>query len=429
MGETVDILILAGRIVTSKGASHSPLKGDNFCSVTETENGAVAIKNGRIIAVGEEEDILKEYPPEQSRQVIEAGGKTLTPGFIDPHTHVVFGGSREDEFALRISGVPYLEILKKGGGILETVRATREASFPDLLEKSRIHLNRMLAGGTTTAEVKSGYGLDLDTELKMLKVIQQLDREHPMDLDPTFLGAHAIPPEYKDRTDDFIDFMAEKVLPRVAEENLAKNCDIFCEEGIFNIEQSRKLLTKAQDLGFEIRFHADEMVSLGGAQLAAELGARSADHLLKISEEGMEAMARREVVATLLPATPFTLMKEEYAPARKMISAGVAIALASDFNPGSCPTHSLPLVMTLACLKMKLTPEEALNGVTINAAHSLGRAGEIGSIEEGKMADLVIWDAPNHRFLPYHYGTNLVDTVIKRGRVVVEKGKIKEGKK
>lgn len=427
MVERADLIISAGKIVTTTGASQTPLTGRDFSRVTVIENGAVAIASGKILAVGKKEEIEKSYPLEQARRVIEAPGKTITPGFIDPHTHTVFGGSREDEFALRISGVPYLEILQKGGGILDTVRATRETPYQDLLEKSRKNLDRMILGGTTTAEVKSGYGLDLDTELKMLQVIKQLDKEHFMDLEPTFLGAHAIPREYRDRPDDFIDFMAEEVLPRVAQAELAKNCDIFCEEGIFNIEQSRRLLKKAQELGFDIRFHADEMVSLGGAQLAAELGARSADHLLKISREGMQAMAEKGVVATLLPATPFTLMKDEYAPAREMIEAGVAVALASDFNPGSCPTHSLPLVMTLSCLQMKLTPEEALNGVTINAAHSLGKAGEIGSIEAGKRGDLVIWDAPNHRFLPYHYGTNLVDTVVKNGRVVVQKGKLKEG--
>lgn len=428
MAEGADLLIFAGKVVTSNGASENPLSGEKLSQIEVISEGAVAVKDGKIVAVGPEKEVGEKFPQEQARRVIEAPGKTLTPGLIDPHTHTVFGGSREEEFALRISGVPYLEILKKGGGILDTVRATRETPYEALLEKSRKHLDRMLGQGTTTAEVKSGYGLDLDTEMKMLQVIKQLDREHFMDLEATFLGAHALPPEYRERPDDFIDFMAEEVLPRVAEEKLAKNCDIFCEEGIFDIEQSRRLLRKALELGFEIRFHADEMVSLGGAELAAELGARSADHLLKISKEGMQAMSEKGVVATLLPATPFTLMKNEYAPAREIIDSGVTVALASDFNPGSCPTHSLPLVMTLACLQMKLTPEEALNGVTINAAHSLGRAQEIGSIEVGKQGDLVIWDAPNHRFLPYHYGSNLAETVIKRGRVVVESGRIKEGK-
>ncbi len=428
MAERADLLIFAGKVVTSNGASEKPLSGEKLSQIEVISEGAVAVKDGKIVAVGPEKEVGEKFPQEQARRVIEAPGKTLTPGLIDPHTHTVFGGSREEEFALRISGVPYLEILKKGGGILDTVRATRETPYEALLEKSRKHLDRMLGQGTTTAEVKSGYGLDLDTEMKMLQVIKQLDREHFMDLEATFLGAHALPPEYRERPDDFIDFMAEEVLPRVAEGKLAKNCDIFCEEGIFDIEQSRRLLRKALELGFEIRFHADEMVSLGGAELAAELGARSADHLLKISKEGMQAMSEKGVVATLLPATPFTLMKNEYAPAREIIDSGVAVALASDFNPGSCPTHSLPLVMTLACLQMKLTPEEALNGVTINAAHSLGRAQEIGSIEVGKQGDLVIWDAPNHRFLPYHYGSNLAETVIKRGRVVAESGRLKEGK-
>ncbi len=429
MSRGADLLLLGCQIITSRGASTAPLLGSDLGCLTVFEKGAVAIKGGLIAGLGPEEEIVQRFPPEECRRVIETPGKMITPGLIDPHTHAVFGGSREDEFALRISGVPYLEILQKGGGILDTVQATRSTPYEELLEKSRRNLDRMLLGGTTTAEVKSGYGLDLETEMKMLQVINQLDREHPLDLEATFLGAHALPPEYQGRTDEFIDFMAEEVLPRVVQADLARHCDIFCEEGIFSINQSRRLLQKARDLGLALRFHADEMVSLGGAELAAELGAGSADHLLKISQRGIEAMAREQVVANLLPATPFTLMKNEYAPARDMIEQGVAIALASDFNPGSCPTHSVPLIMTLACLQMKMTPEETLNAVTINAAHSLGLGREIGSIEEGKKADLIIWEASNPRFIPYYYGTNLVQTVIKEGRVVVEEGQLKEVKK
>ncbi len=427
MPGNVDLLLTAGNVITAGGFKKEAARGEAMRKLEIIEDGAVAVRGEKIIEVGPREKVLEKIAKETAHTFIHAPGMTLTPGFVDPHTHSVFGGFREDEFALRISGIPYMEILKEGGGILETVRATRKTSKDELLEKSRKVLDRILLNGTTTVEIKSGYGLDLENEVKMLEVIDQLQKEHPVDIIPTFLGAHALPEEYAGRSDDFIDYMKDEVLPYVAERKLARFCDVFCEEGVFSVEQSRRLLRKAKELGLEIRFHADEMVSLGGAELAAELGAASADHLLEISLAGMEKMATADVTATLLPATPFTLMKDKYAPAREMIDRHVPLALASDFNPGSCPTHSIPLIMTLACLKMKMTPEEAFIAVTINAAHSLGLGEDVGSIEPGKQADLVLFDVPNHRFIPYYYGINLVDTVVKKGKIIVEKGCFKEG--
>lgn len=418
MTNSCDLLINADCIATAAPTA-SPLIKDDLQQLQIYQKGAIAIKEDRIVMVGSQKEVFNNYPPSQAKQFFSAAGKTILPGFVDPHTHTIFGGSREDEFAERLLGVPYMEILQKGGGILETVRQTRKASFAELYQAAKKHLDRMLKGGTTTLEVKSGYGLDLNTEIKMLEVIAALNQEHPLDLIPTFLGAHALPLEYEGRSDAYIDFVIAEVLPVVSASKLAKYCDVFCEEGVFSIEQSRRLLRRAQELTFEVRFHADEMISLGGAELAAELGAVSADHLLQISENGIAQMSQKGVIATLLPTTPFTLMKEKYAPARKIIEGGVAVALASDFNPGSSPTHSMPLVLTIACLKMKMTIEEAINAATINAAFSLGLNQEVGSIEAGKKADLVVFDAPNYRYIPYHYGVNLVEAVIKNGKLVL----------
>ncbi len=424
MSKPTDLIILADKVVTSHGFSDRPAKGSDLGEIKVIEDGAVAVVADVITAVGPRREVLDGISLSGKEKIIDARGQVCLPGFVDPHTHTVFGGSREDEFVLRITGTTYMEILEGGGGILDTVRATKAMSYEELLAKTRLHLDRIIEGGTTTLEIKSGYGLDFETEIKMLEVMAQLQKEHPVDIVPTFLGAHALPPEYSGRPDEFIDFIIEDVLPYIAEKELAEYCDVFCEKGVFDIEQSRRLLAAAKELGFGIRLHADEMVSIGGAELAAELGAHSADHLLEASSEGIKKMAEQNVIATLLPATPFTLMKGKYAPARDMINNSVAVALASDFNPGSSPTHSMALVMTLACLKLKLTPEEALNGVTINAAHSIGRSREVGSIEVGKKADLVIFDAPNHRYIPYHFGVSLVDKVIKGGRLVVERGKL-----
>jgi len=422
---TVSLLIKnAAQVVTSKGASAKPLVGEELGQLEVIEDGAVAVSGDQITAVGPTADLLKLIKTDRQTKVIDAANKVVLPGLIDPHTHVVFGGSREHELALKLQGVPYLEILARGGGILSSVEATRAASEDQLVERGLKYCRQMLAQGTTTAEAKSGYGLSTEAELKTLRAVKRVDAAQPVDLVPTFLGAHAVPKEYKGKPDRYLDLVIDEMLPQVVEQKLARYCDVFCEEGVFSIEQSRRLLTAARAAGLELKLHADEIVPLGGAELAAELGAVSADHLLVVSDLGIEKMAAAGVIAVLLPGTTFYLREEHYAPARKMIEAGVPVALASDFNPGSSPNNNLQLVINIACLYLRLTPAEVINALTINAAHALGRAAAIGSIEAKKAADLVIFDAPNYDYLAYRYGTNLVDTVIKNGAVVVEGGSV-----
>lgn len=399
---------------------------------TADDAPVVACWEGRILAVGPRADLLRViegggYP--LSRFVrIDAAGGTVTPGLIDAHTHLLFAGSREGELVLRQRGAGYLEILDAGGGILSTVAATRAASVDALEEHGRRWLGEMLAHGTTTIEAKSGYGLDLATELRLLDVAYRLGTAGPIDVLPTWLGAHAVPVEYRSRpdgTEAYVRHCIEEQLPGVAAQGRARFADVFCERGVFSADQSRRILEAAERYGLQPRLHADEIVPSGGAELAVEIGALSADHLASPSEEGIAALARaaeseRPVVATLLPATTWFLMHDDFAPARALIERGVPVALATDFNPGTSPTPSLPHVMTVACLELKLTPSEALAAVTINAAHALGQGDEIGSIEPGKAADLVIWRVPTHRQLPYWPAANLVRTVVKRGRVVLE---------
>lgn len=420
---TVSLLIKnAAQVVTAKGASAKPLIGEALGSIEVIGDGAVAISGDQITAVGPTAEIIKQIKTDRQTKVIDAAGKVVLPGLVDPHTHVVFGGSREHELALKLQGVPYLEILARGGGILSSVEATRAASEDQLVERGIKYCRQMLAQGTTTAEAKSGYGLSTEAELKTLRAVRRVAAAQPVDLVPTFLGAHAVPKEFKGESDRYLDLVIEEMLPQVVEQKLAHYCDVFCEEGVFSIEQSRRVLTAARAAGLELKLHADEIVPLGGAELAAELGAVSADHLLVISERGIEKMAAAGVIAVLLPGTTFYLREKHYAPARKMIDAGVPVALATDFNPGSSPNNNLQLVINIACLYLRMTPAEVINAVTINAAHALGRAVKIGSIEENKLADLVIFDAPNYDYLAYRYGTNLVETVIKNGTVVVEGG-------
>ena len=352
-----------------------------------------------------------------------------TPGLIDAHTHLLFGGSREGELILRQRGAGYMEILEAGGGILSTVAATRAADEADARAHGRRWLDEMLSHGTTTIEAKSGYGLDLATELRLLEVAHQLGQEGPIDVLPTWLGAHAVPPEYRgrpDATEAYVRCVIEEQLPGVAAQGRARFCDVFCEEGVFTAEQSRRILTAAAAFGMAPRLHADELQPSGGAELAAELGALSADHLAAPSAAGIDALAdaagsAHPVVATLLPATTWFLMSEHVAPARRLIEAGVPVALATDFNPGTSPTASLPLVMTVACLALGLSPAEALAAVTINAAHALRLGDEIGSLEPGKVADLVVWGVPTAEQIPYWPGADLVRTVVKRGRIVHER--------
>ncbi len=413
------LLINAGQLVTVAGNSDHPKRGEELSEIAVITDGAVAARDGVIAAVGTTSELQDRVELEEDAVVIDAQGKVVLPGLVDPHTHVVFAGSREHELEMKIQGMPYLEILARGGGILDTVRSTREASREDLVRTAAKYLDEMLAQGTTTAEAKSGYGLTLKDELKMLEAIRVLQETHPVDLVPTFLGAHAIPEEYKDDPDGFVDLVIQEMLPAISPLGLARFCDVFCEEGVFSVEQTRRVLLEAKRLGFELKIHADEMVTLGGAELAAELGATSADHLMMISDQGIEMLAASETIAVLLPATTFCVMGERYAPARKMIEKGAAVALSSDFNPGSSPVNSLQIVMGIACRQLKMAPAEVISAVTINAAHAIGCASSVGSIEEGKRADLVIFDAQDYRYLMYRFGTNLVDKVVKSGRIVV----------
>jgi imidazolonepropionase len=395
---------------------------------------AVAGWEGRIVAVGPraavETALEAEGFPLARFARIDAAGGAVTPGLVDPHTHLVFAGTREDELVMRQRGASYLDILAEGGGILSTVAATRAASEGELLAHGRRWLDEMLGHGTTTIEAKSGYGLDLATELRLLAVAYELGREGPIEIVPTYLGAHAVPPEYRARPDGveaYVRHILEEQLPGVAAQGRARFCDVFCEEGAFTADQSERILRAAAAFGMGIRLHADEIVPSGGAELAAELGAVSADHLAAPSAAGIDALAAasaedRPVVATLLPATTWFLMKDRHAPARTFIDRGVPVAVGTDFNPGTSPTPSLPLAMTLACLNLGLTPDEALAAVTINAAYAIGLGEEIGSLETGKAADLVIWNVPTSRQIPYWPAADLVRTVIKRGRIVVDNG-------
>lgn len=401
----------ASQLVTCSGFEAK--RGKEMSELSVIENGTVVITNGIISYVGKglpELDNISDY------QIIDAGGKAVLPGFVDSHTHFVFGGYREEEFSWRMRGDTYMSIMERGGGIHNTMEATRKASFEELKEAGRKRLDKMLAMGVTTVEGKSGYGMDKETELKQLEVMKALNEEHPVDIVSTFLGAHSTPKEYKGREDDFIYYLIREVMPVVKEKNLAECCDIFCEKNVFDIEQSRRYLLAAQELGFKLKIHADEIVNIGGAELAAELKALSADHLLQASDSGIGEMRDNGVVATLLPCTAFSL-KEHYARGRYMIDAGCAVALATDLNPGSSFTCSIPLTFALACIYMQLSPEEAVTALTINGAAAVGRADKIGSIDVGKQGDLVILEFPSYKFLPYHIGMNIVETVIKEGEI------------
>lgn len=401
----------AAQLVTCSGFSAK--KGKEMSDLGLIENGTVIITDGQIEFVGQDADCppLTDYP---DHEVIDASGKAVLPGFVDSHTHFIFGGYREEEFSWRMRGDSYMSIMERGGGIHSTMNATRKATFDELFECGERRLNSMLKLGVTTVEGKSGYGMDKETELNQLEVMKALNRKHPVDVVSTFMGAHATPSEYKGREDDFIDYMIKEVMPEVKKRGLAEICDIFCEKGVFDIEQSRRYLTAARELGFELKLHADEIVSFGGAELSAELKALSADHLLQASDKGISDMAETGVVSTLLPCTAFSL-KEPYARGRYMIDEGCAVALATDLNPGSCFTNSIPLLFALACIYMQFSPEEAVTALTINGAAALGRADRIGSIDVGKQGDLIILEFPSYRFLPYHIGMNIVEQVIKKG--------------
>jgi imidazolonepropionase len=394
------------------------LDNSNNSKLQIIENGSIACFQGKIVISGSTAEILDQIILIENATVIDATGKVVAPGFVDPHTHPIFFGTRENEFEMRVQGKSYREIAEVGGGIRYSVRQLRTASKEQLIQHALPHLDRFIQYGTTTIEAKSGYGLSLEDEIKSLEVIQELNRIHPIDLIPTFLGAHEIPDEYRHGREQYIELIIKEMIPQVAERKLAEFCDIFCEEHVFNLQESEKILTAALEYGFKIKIHADQLTASGGAELAAKLAAVSADHLDYISSEAVEKLKLAGTTPVLLPGAVFFLGLQRYAPARKMIDAGLPIALATDFNPGSCMTESMPLMMTLGCVYMKMLPEEVWLATTIHAAQAVSRTDTIGSLNSGAKADIVIWNIPNHKYLPYHFGVNLVDQVIKSGKSV-----------
>lgn len=408
-----NLIIFDARVVTPTG--FAARKGAEMGELLVMDHATIEVTDGVITYVGPNRGENRDgyY---QHYWHYNARGRCVLPGFVDSHTHFVFGGERADEFSWRLKGESYMSIMERGGGIVSTVKATRASNFIRLRAKAEGFLKQMNAMGVTTVEGKSGYGLDKETELMQLRIMRSLngDEHRRVDIVPTFLGAHAVPQEYAGRTDDYVDFLIREVMPCVAEAGLAEFCDVFCEQGVFSIEQSRRLLLAARGMGFDLKLHADEIVPLGGAGLAVELSATSADHLLHASDADIRAMAEKGVVATLLPLTAFAL-KEPYARGRAMIDAGCAVALATDLNPGSCFSGSIPLTFALACIYMQMSIEEAITALTLNGAAALNRAGSIGSIEVGKKGDLVVLNTDNYHFLPYYIGMNCVIATIKEG--------------
>ena len=415
---SLKIILNTSQLLTLAGG---PQRGHRLGALGILENGAVVIKDDRILAVGTSDELLGNYP---EAQLIDAHGKVVMPGFVDPHTHLVWAGDRAAEFELRLQGKTYLEILAAGGGILSTVRATRAASVAQLVRQSLERAWEAFVHGTTTMEVKTGYGLTLDSELKQLKIILELNKKGPLEMLPTFLAAHAIPPEYHGRADAYVDLICQEMLPRLhlwwqshGNQRPLPFIDVFCEQGAFDLAQSRRILEAAHTLGFPLKIHADEFENLGGAALAAELGAASADHLVKTSSEDIRRLAHSETVAVSLPGTPFGLGEQEYTPAQEILAANGLLALATDINPGTSWCESMQFILALACRKMGLTPGQAIAAATINAAAAINRDDCLGSIEVGKQADLLILNVDNFRHLGYRFGTNLVAYIIKRGRL------------
>ena len=383
-------------------------------------NAAIAMEDGVITEITSDGKL-----PEGDFDIeYNAGGKLVTPGLVDGHTHLVFGGYRQHELAMKLAGADYLDILKAGGGIIDTVRKTREADKSELYIKSAGFLDEMIGMGVTTCEAKSGYGLTTECEIKMLKVIRDLNARHYMDVVATFMGPHAVPPEYEGRGDEYIDMVCSEMLPAVKEDKLAEFCDVFCEDSVFNAEQSRRYLECARNMGFGLKVHADEIEAIGGSELAGELGAVSAEHLIAITEARMDALAEGGTIAMCLPATSFYLGKT-FAPARRMIEKEIPVAIASDFNPGSCPSLNLQFAMNLGCIKYRMTPEEVLTAVTINPACGIGKGETVGTIEPGKQGDLVIWNAPDFEMVCYRFGSNMVNRVIKCGELVDRRRRVK----
>lgn len=408
----------AAQLVTVSGAN-KPRTREAMSDLGLIEDGSVWIENGQILAVGTTSELETSFGDRANEaDIVDATGQLVTPGLVDPHTHVAYGGSREREFEKRLEGATYMEIMNAGGGIHATSRMTREATEEELVAQTTRRLNSFFQHGVTTVEGKSGYGLDLETELKQLRVMKRLNETHLIDLVPTFMGAHAVPGEYKGREDDYVDLLVNEMLPKVAEEGLAVFNDVFCEVGVFTPEQSERILLAGKELGLIPKIHADEIESYGGAELAAKVGAISAEHLLKASDEGVRLMAEAGVIACLLPATALYL-REEAAKGRAMIDAGVAVAISTDCNPGSSPTTSMPLVMNLACISMRLTPAEALVAATMNAACAIGMEEKVGSLKVGKQGDVVMWNVSSYQELQYLFGVNHVRSVWKKGVQVV----------
>ncbi|MBI4673139.1 MAG: imidazolonepropionase [Chloroflexi bacterium] len=428
------IIHSANQLITIAG--NAPKRGDAQGDLGIVVNGAVAIRGEEIVAVGAMEEMRALATDET--QFIDARGGVVLPGFVDAHTHVVFAGDRAQEFEMRLRGATYLELLKAGGGIMNTVRATRAASLEQIIAETRARLDRMLAYGATTIEAKTGYGLDTATELKLLQAIVQLDAEHSIDLVPTFIGAHAIPEEYKGRADEFVDLVVNEMLPAVSRWQMADGrwqndashspaairhrlfCDVFCDDGAFDLAQARRILERAKELGFALKIHADEFANLGGAALAAELSATSADHLMVTRREEMKQLADAGVIAVLLPGTTFGLGKHDFADGRAFVEENVPVALGSDMNPGTSWCESMPMVMAIGTRYEKLTTAEALVAATLNAAYAAGVGERVGSLQAGKLADVLIANVPDYRYLAYRYGTNPIRTVVKRGKIVIQ---------
>ncbi|TFG01880.1 MAG: imidazolonepropionase [Promethearchaeota archaeon] len=418
--DDLDIAIIhANELVTLDSKLGIPRKGDNMAKLAVISDGALGIKDGKISFVGKTTDFNSKYSLKSCQTIINAKNRLVAPGFVDPHTHIIFKGSRENELDMKLAGKSYLEILESGGGILKSVRETRNASLDELVENGKNILDRMLRYGTTTIETKTGYGLSVEDEIKSLNAIQSLNNKHPIDIISTFMGAHAIPPEFKNNPEEYVDLIITQMLPQVKKNNLADFCDVFCEKGIFSIDQTERILTAAKERGLKLQVHVDEIEDTDGAKLAAKLKVIQAGHLLKSNDEGLKAMAEVGVIATLLPGTPFCLMLKEYAPARKMIDMGIPIALATDLNP-NCWTESMQIIIALACYMMKMSPAEALTAATLNSACAIDEHHRIGSLEVGKDADINVFSVPNHQFLAYQFGVNLISKVIKKGTIIID---------
>lgn len=409
----------ASQLVTLASEHRGPRTKEAMSELSIIEDGSIWLENEIIQAIGTTDELQIKYTDRiDSAEIIDASGKLVTPGLVDPHTHVVYGGSREREFELRLEGATYMDIMNAGGGIHATSRMTREATEEEIFVQTVKRLDSFLAHGVTSIEGKSGYGLNLETEIKQLRVMRRLQQEHPIDIVPTFMGAHAVPSDFKGKEDQYVDLVVNEMLPRVAHDKLAKFNDVFCELGVFTPEQSKRILEAGKTLGLTPKIHADEIESYGGAELAAEVGAISAEHLLKVSDMGIAAMAKKGVIACLLPATALYL-RETAARGREMIDAGVPVAISTDCNPGSSPTTSMPLVMNLACISMRLSPAESLCAATYNAACAIEIEDKVGSLEVGKQADIVLWNVSNYQQLQYLFGVNHVNSVWKKGVKVV----------